>query len=65
MARRMSKPDRVDTDWSKELEEIKRYRAMNGDNYRELSTRELTRMMKNAVSWKSLKEELKNKPRRK
>lgn len=60
------KPQRVDSNFLKEMREIRNSR-MNKFNEepRELSMRELTRMSVNTVAWRQLKEEMKLKPRKK
>ena len=63
--RKKSKLSRVDENFLKELGEVRMFRASMGDDPRSLSDRELTRMTLNAESWRTLKEELKRKPRRK
>ena len=56
---------RVDPDFAKDLDEVMSFREYQRlDKRRDLSPREITRMMRNTSAYKQMLSELKTKPRR-
>lgn len=64
--RKKGRVTRIDDDFLRDLEEVKLFRISNKmDKPKELSDREITRMMRNAQIYPDLLNELKLKPRKK
>lgn len=65
MARRRSRQVRIDNEFSRDLDEIMRERISKKiDKPRDISPRELTRMMRNWEGYPELKRALMRRPRR-